>query len=612
MSDETRIRSREELEAWLRGPPAPEALALSVRAALRVLPLVAAAAPDAGFSVETKDYRAALAQMFRFISSAFVIAALPDAKAKVADALNSSRQMNHFILRGEYLSQGAAAVFRTVEAAAWLAIGEFDSRLQASGAGFCVSTAVDAVMASSNPEAEVNQLSLERDDRDRQAFIHVQAQEKCWGEVSFDAQIARVHNILHLITSRPLWNLTDVSDMLVKPRWFVESWRELRAAAPTNEDWDVWFDWYEDRIAGRFRGAEHEMVFASVSNDIWAQGPAAANRWIKEHLPKAAPGAASEQDPAGGRIAIGADGRARLAPSAGDTSDAAAARNPITRQLHESVKQSLGLARERLHRLGNLPGFENIVATIDDIDKYLSVDTAMIADNIATVWALNAAIGTFIERDDLARDGRGGLTEPLDPAPREALDQLFTRAAPFIRQFPSARALDDHVREAKSAAGGVEASRRIVAEATVEGVLDEELENILAVEIEAGKRSAGFQGEKTRAWLIATVRNLLVSAALFVATPAALTSGDNFPRLRQFLARVAEEARDVFAGLDKLSPHAPMSAPPQATNGASVTTDPSAKSGALARLRKLRERLRAENTTFSKEDILSLRDEGRR
>ena len=46
-------------------------------------------------------------------------------------------------------------------------------------------------------------------------------------------------------------------------------------------------DWYEDRLRGGSRGEAYELVFASVPQEVWEQGPSVANAWIKAHLPKA-------------------------------------------------------------------------------------------------------------------------------------------------------------------------------------------------------------------------------------------------------------------------------------------------------------------------------------
>ena len=56
------------------------------------------------------------------------------------------------------------------------------------------------------------------------------------------------------------------------------------AALPKNEDWDVWIRWFEDRISGRERSEECELLFATVPEEKWREGPAAANKWIRERL----------------------------------------------------------------------------------------------------------------------------------------------------------------------------------------------------------------------------------------------------------------------------------------------------------------------------------------
>ena len=61
------------------------------------------------------------------------------------------------------------------------------------------------------------------------------------------------------------------------PKWVNDAWIGFQAALPKGEDWDVWIDWYEDRLRGRTRGEAYEAVFASVPQDVWARGPAAAN-----------------------------------------------------------------------------------------------------------------------------------------------------------------------------------------------------------------------------------------------------------------------------------------------------------------------------------------------
>ena len=76
----------------------------------------------------------------------------------------------------------------------------------------------------------------------------------------------------------PLW-LPEMPD------WMKDAWAALQSNLPLDQDWDVWIDWYKDRLRGGSRGEAHELVFATVPRDIWDKGPAAVNAWIKEHLP---------------------------------------------------------------------------------------------------------------------------------------------------------------------------------------------------------------------------------------------------------------------------------------------------------------------------------------
>jgi hypothetical protein len=79
----------------------------------------------------------------------------------------------------------------------------------------------------------------------------------------------------------PLWRNSS-------PNWLGDAWVKLRRNLPAGEDWDVWIDWYEERLRGGSRGEAYELIFASVPKEEWDKGPAAANAWIKAHLPNAA------------------------------------------------------------------------------------------------------------------------------------------------------------------------------------------------------------------------------------------------------------------------------------------------------------------------------------
>ena len=99
-----------------------------------------------------------------------------------------------------------------------------------------------------------------------------------WDEVRTD--VAAIETLYaHELADLPLWSRGA-------PGWAKNEWAGLRAALPNGKDWAVWIDWYEDRLRGGSRGEDYELVFASVPQGVWDKGPATANAWIREHLPK--------------------------------------------------------------------------------------------------------------------------------------------------------------------------------------------------------------------------------------------------------------------------------------------------------------------------------------
>ena len=104
-----------------------------------------------------------------------------------------------------------------------------------------------------------------------------------WEALSNDANFLSKGDSVAELADHPLW--PDAT-----PRRLVDLWTKLKAALPLGEDWEVWNGWYDERLFNiRSRGEAYELVFATVPVEVWEEGPAAANRWIKEHLPPPPP-----------------------------------------------------------------------------------------------------------------------------------------------------------------------------------------------------------------------------------------------------------------------------------------------------------------------------------
>jgi hypothetical protein len=153
---------------------------------------------------------------------------------------------------------------------------------EARAAMFATSAAANsaAAAAAANPHAPGVATAAVRAFVD--AFVSADlsasdADAAAWNQIRLDIEATQRDGVRKLLEA-PLWRQRE-------PRWVRLAVESLQAALPGDEDWDVWFDWYEQRLRGGSRGEDYELVFASLPQEEWDKGPAAANAWIKAHLP---------------------------------------------------------------------------------------------------------------------------------------------------------------------------------------------------------------------------------------------------------------------------------------------------------------------------------------
>ncbi|MFT6581776.1 MAG: hypothetical protein ACJAU6_002217 [Alphaproteobacteria bacterium] len=102
-----------------------------------------------------------------------------------------------------------------------------------------------------------------------------------WKEVSADALMVGESGGSLALLQAPLWAEDP-------PKWIMEDWISLKAALPTEENWQVWTDWYEDRLRGLSHPDSRPMIEALerervlISNEGWDKGPKHVNALIAE------------------------------------------------------------------------------------------------------------------------------------------------------------------------------------------------------------------------------------------------------------------------------------------------------------------------------------------
>jgi hypothetical protein len=100
-----------------------------------------------------------------------------------------------------------------------------------------------------------------------------------WTAVNVDIKGIQSQGV-GVISDMPLWPFNA-------PDWARAAWADFKASRLGKQDWDVWIDWYDQRLLGGSRGEAYELPFATVPRAECDRGPAAVNAWIKAHLPKA-------------------------------------------------------------------------------------------------------------------------------------------------------------------------------------------------------------------------------------------------------------------------------------------------------------------------------------
>ena len=271
-SAEVSIANRETLESWLISRNGQVAVAIAARAALRTLPL-SMRRPSGS---EERQLAIWISALFRASASAWCRAKYPSR----ADELVG----NASAAAAAVVAHAAVAAACRAAANAAAASTDADTRVAAV---LAVARSTDAVY--NTVEYGLRNAALTPAAAAAADASPKQAASEVWQTISTDAEIILASEVSVAIDS-PVWP-NEV------PGWASAEWATLQAILPPREDWDVWIDWYEDRLRGGSRGEAYELVFASVPADVWAEGPAAANAWIREHLPKPSEAAQSAELP---------------------------------------------------------------------------------------------------------------------------------------------------------------------------------------------------------------------------------------------------------------------------------------------------------------------------
>jgi hypothetical protein len=252
------FKNRKELEAWLRTQPRGVSVSLASRAALRALPVVQTALLRGGYM------SGLVLPVFRATAVSWAAAKYPANEME----LTAAAQPAH-VAAGDASHADVHAAATAADAAAYAA-----HTANAPASAFAI--APRAANAAANAYAIV-------------ANAAEAAYDALWSTVSTDATLMEQGRAASEIAGLPLWP-NDQPDEL-RSLW--QKMKETLLAA--KQDWDVWTDWYDDRLAGRVREEERELAYVRIADDPlnqgdpWNQGPAIVNAEIRRRIKKFKP-----------------------------------------------------------------------------------------------------------------------------------------------------------------------------------------------------------------------------------------------------------------------------------------------------------------------------------
>ena len=218
------------------------------------------------------------------------------------------------------------------------------------------------------------------------------------------------------------------------PSSIYEAWAELREVLlRADEGWEVWVDWYEDRLVGRSSDDGVDIAVANLPDYLWLQGPKAVNARIKELLAERTPTERIPTQGAGPHFTLSPDLKITLAqPSEIDADGNNLGR---IRQLLPQVRQAAG----------DLAGHVT-PNTQPEISRNLKDYRDAIAGEPETIaWGAVFGLGVRLENAASAarREIANRLQEPLEDAAQEALDSVLTLHGLLILASDEGRELSE-------------------------------------------------------------------------------------------------------------------------------------------------------------------------
>jgi hypothetical protein len=474
------ITDQKSFRAWLDDQPKSVAVLLASRSALRVLPLTA----DWIHAARTREQRAKRAEAlllpcFRAIAASWLAGTWPSHEAETRSAARSADS-------AAFSSDSAA---RSARDSAFSAAKSAALSAAFSAAKSAAFSANSAALSAAFSAADSAALS---------ATLSADSASTIWRQISVDtALLEQDDRTLTLGTSR-LWD-----DEL--PEGIVRSWKRLRALLlDLDQDWQVWIDWYEDRLkgpAGRAPIEQLELDRVLVPKDEdWELGAAHVNDILAKleakYRPTPKPEEVPEQDGAAARFID--DGTKLVADTFRKPDEITADETAV--DLHSEVLRFAEAMRRIAEMLAeqpsdgpNAPNKPNKLAELAArLLEAMGPSPAKVRDGL--LMPRVKAMENALKFDDERKRDPDLEGDPLSVDEREALSNTIDAARDYIHTDPFLAAKDRSAQTPASVTVNVVVVDDIVDDAITDGVASENVKETIEAAKETGTDSKYFNG----------------------------------------------------------------------------------------------------------------------
>lgn len=196
----------------------------------------------------------------------------------------------------------------------------------------------------------------------------------------------------------------------------------------------------------------------------------------------------------------------------GEESDEAAAAKPLIQQLHRELERKIATLAPLSPRLNNQIGWRGVDELFSRISEQLGRETSKIPEVLGLLYSSALELGSFLEMDERLQVHTDSFAPPLDPEFRRPMEDLLRTLAPWLRNFPTIREIDDEAGQFLNRAARIAPAEAVIRVADDTRLIQAQDAHLMSAMLEANERG-GIQGAKAGHRGVLSASNLVVAAA---------------------------------------------------------------------------------------------------